>query len=166
MALHSNLLHCLIFMLVRFANKKIIDPEKIVKILKDDQNQKDYLIHLRQAPPYELLASEYKWFLYTYKFLVEVDKDVVINIFNIVAYDQDSVFLEDSSVIQLTPQKVELLKYKCLQLDCGDPDHESHYLVIDLSERIEQLQQAKINQENDPKTLHSNKIDENAYKKL
>lgn len=141
-------------MFVQLANKKIIDPEKIVKIIKDG---KDYLIHLRQAPPYELLASEYKWFLFTYQFLVEVSKDVVINTFNIVAYDQDSVFLEDSSEIQLNFEKVNLLKNSCLSLDCGAEDHEYHNMVMNLSERITYLQSLK--PDND-------KIDENLYKKL
>lgn len=150
-------------MFVQLANKKIIDPEKIVKIIKDG---KDYLIHLRQAPPYELLASEYKWFLFTYKFLVEVSKDIVINKFNIVAYDQDSVFLEDSTEIQLTAEKVNLLKNSCLSLDCGAEDHETHKMVENLAERIEKMEAIKIQQENDPKTLPSNKIDENAYQKL
>jgi len=150
-------------MFVQLANKKIIDPEKIVKIIKDG---KDYLIHLRQAPPYELLASEYKWFLFTYKFLVEVSKDIVINKFNIVAYDQDSVFLEDSTEIQLTAEKVNLLKNSCLSLDCGVEDHETHKMVENLAERIEKMEAIKIQQENDPKTLPSNKIDENAYQKL
>lgn len=150
-------------MLVQLANKKIIDPLKIAKILKDGEN---YLIHLRKAPPYELLASEYKWFLFTYQFLVEVDKDVVINVFNIVAYDQDSVFLEDSTEIVLTPEKVNLLKNSCLCLDCGAEDHETHNMVENLAERIQKMEAIKIQQENDPKTLPSNKIDENNYKKL
>lgn len=144
-------------MFVQLASKKIIDPEKIVKILKDEQNPKDYLIHLRQAPPYELLASEYKWFLFTYQFLVEVEKNIVINTFNIVAYDQDSVFLEDSTEIQLTSEKVNLLKNSCLSLDCGAEDHESHNMVMNLAERITYLQSLKPDNE---------KIDENLYKKL
>ena len=141
-------------MFIQLANKKIIKPTKIVKILKDGEN---YLIHLRKAPPYELLASEYKWFLFTYQFLVEVDKDVVINAFNIVAYDQDSVFLEDSTEIVLTPEKVNLLKNSCLSLDCGKPDHEDHNMVMNLAERI--LKMEALKPDND-------KIDENAYKKL
>lgn len=141
-------------MFVQLANKKIIDPEKIVRIVKEG---KDYLIHLRQAPPYELLASEYKWFLFTYQFLVEVDKDVVINTFNIVAYDQDSVFLEDSTEIVLTTEKVNLLKNSCLSLDCGAEDHEAHNMVMNLAERILKMEGFK--QDND-------QIDENLYKKL
>lgn len=145
-------------MFVQLASKKIIDPTKIVKILKDGQ---DYLIHLRQAPPSELSSSEYKWFLYSYQFLVEVDKDVVINVSNIFTFTEASVILEDSSEILLTSEKVNLLKNSCLQLDCGQEDHPNHSMVMNFAERIDFLEQKKL--EKDPDL---DQIDENNYKKL
>lgn len=141
-------------MFVQLANKKIIDPDKIVKILKEGA---DYLIFLRKTPPYELLTSEYKWLLFTYQSLVEVDKDVVINVDNIVSYDSDSVLLEDASEIQLTADKVKRLQFNCLQLDCGAEDHESHNKVMNLAERIEKMNGLK---QGNPD------IDEKLYKKL
>lgn len=150
-------------MFAQLANKKTIDPNKIVKILKDGE---DYLIHNRKIPPYELLASEYKWLLFTYKFLVEVAEGVAINTHNIVSYDMDSVLLEDGSEIQLTEEKVKKLQFTCLQLDCGKEDHISHSKVMNLAERITKLEAAKIQQDNDPDALPSNKIDENTYSKI
>ena len=141
-------------MFVELASKKIIDPTKIVKILKDGEN---YSIFLRKLNPFELSVSEYKWFLFTYQFLVEVDKDIVINVQNIMSYDIGSVVLEDSSEVQLTLEKVKLLKNACLKLDCESDDHSSHNMVMNLSERITYLQSLK--GDND-------QIDENNYKKL
>lgn len=141
-------------MFLELANKKGIIPEKIVKILKDGEN---YLIHLSKIPPYELLLNEFKWLMFTYQFLVEVDKDIVINRFNIVSYNANSVLLEDGSLILITPEKINLLKFSCLSLDCGDEKHETHNMVTNLGERIVEMQALK---QDKPE------INENSYKKL
>lgn len=128
-------------MFIEFANKKIIDATDIIRIEKSGQ---DYLMYLRQAPPYELLASEYPWLMYTCQFLVEVQPGLAINYKEIRGFSGASVFLKDGTDVLLSQEK-----FDCLKAD--------HCVALNLAERIDYLQGLK--QENPD-------IDENNYKKI